>query len=182
MVALTASTPLRVLGVDPGLMGGWAVVDAKGNLFSAGSFPTHIVKKNGKKSLQIDGPNLAAILDLTSSTHAFVENVSSRPRQQGQFQFGVNTGIIHGILHALNVSLHKVSPASWKAVYGIKRADDQSKAETKTHARKIAASLYPQHAKLFSRVKDDGVAEATLIALYGLNMITTPTAGGRDGN
>ena len=162
----------RVLGIDPGLGGGFAVVDGSGKLISAGNFPTHTVKKSGKASTQLDGRALADAIKATGATHAFVEVVSSRPRQAGQFQFGVNCGLVHGILHAHQINFEMVAPASWKGVYGIKRGEDETKADKKSEARAMAANLYPSQAKLFSRVKDDGVAEATLIALYGLYQVS----------
>ena len=163
-----APTGTRVLGIDPGLSGGWALVDDVGALIGAGHFPTHQVRKNGKASTQLDGFALAAELFAADATHAFVEAVSSRPRQAGQFQFGLNCGLIHGILHALAVPFELVAPASWKSIYGIRRTDDDTKRDMKSEARQRAADIFPHHAKRFARVKDDGVAEAALIAFYGL--------------
>lgn len=160
--------PARILGVDPGLSGGWAVVDSSGVLLDCGNTPTHVVRKSGKTRTQIDGRALARQLGDYPLTHAFVEAVSSRPRQQGQFQFGVNTGLVHGILHAFGVPFTLVAPASWKGSYGIRRAEDETKADKKGEARALASKIFPAHANSFARVKDDGVAEAALIALYGL--------------
>lgn len=161
----------RVLGIDPGASGGWAVVNFDGTLLGVGVFPTHTVKRSTKNVTMIDGVGLAALFDAANPTHAFVENVHSRPRQAGQFNFGLNTGIVHGLIYAAGVDMHLVSPASWKAIYGIKRTEDETKADKKSQARQIAATIYPQHAHLFKRVKDDGVAEAVLIALYGLECL-----------
>lgn len=154
----------HILGIDPGLSGGWALINDKATLISCGNFPTHIVNKKER----LDGVALGLILDMPFKTIAYVEAVSSRPRQAGQFQFGINTGMIHGILYAHNIPFKLVSPASWKAVIGIKRAEDETKRDKKNEARQRAASLYPNHADKFKRAKDDGVAEALLIALYGL--------------
>jgi crossover junction endodeoxyribonuclease RuvC len=154
----------HILGIDPGLSGGWAVINENATLIECGNFPTHEVK--GKT--QLDGTRLAATLGNYPITKGYVEAVSSRPRQQGQFQFGVNTGIVHGILHAHNTPFKLVASASWKAQFGIKRIEHETKSDKKNEARAIAAGLYPAHADKFSRVKDDGVAEAVLIALYGL--------------
>jgi crossover junction endodeoxyribonuclease RuvC len=160
-----------VLGIDPGMSGGWALVDASGNLLDAGPFPIHTVKKSSKTVKQLDGRALAQVLAQTNATQAYVEQVSSRPRQAGQFQFGINTGMIHGILHALQMPFDLVSPLLWKPAYGIKRDHDETKASTKTRAREIAAKVFPAHSGLFARVKDDGVAEAALIALYGVHLL-----------
>ena len=162
----------RILGIDPGLSGGWAVIDASGGLIDAGNFPTHTIKKSGKASTQLDGKALADLIRSTQATHAFVEVVSSRPRQAGQFQFGANCGLVHGILYASSIPFELVAPASWKGAFGIKRNEDETKRDKKTEARQMAATLYPKHADKFSRVKDDGVAEASLIALYGLYQLS----------
>ena len=128
----------RVLGIDPGLSGGFAVVDGSGKLISAGNFPTHTVQKSGTASTQLDGRALADAIKATKATHAFVEVVSSRPRQAGQVQFGINCGLVHGILHASGIPFELVAPASWKSVYGIKRGEDETKADTKNQARQLA--------------------------------------------
>lgn len=158
----------RILGIDPGLSGGFAVLTETGVFVTGGNFPTHITRKNGKPSTQLDGRALADVLKTTNATHAFVEVVSSRPRQAGQFQFGLNCGLIHGILHAHKIPFALVAPATWKSSFSIKREHEESKSKVKSETRALAAKLFPAHAHLFSRVKDDGVAEAALIALHGL--------------
>lgn len=163
---------MRIIGIDPGLAGGFSVLDEAGLLLAAGNFPTNATKKNGKTPTRIDGYGLAGIIDKINPTHAFIENVSSRPRQQGQFQFGVNTGVLHGIMYAFGVEITLVPPAVWKGVYQLKRGEGEDKSQVKTRAREIASKLYPDQADFFARVKDDGVAEATLIALYGLGVVS----------
>ena len=49
------TTPIRILGIDPGLNGGYAVITSTGQLIQASHFPTHQIKKNGKNSTQLDG-------------------------------------------------------------------------------------------------------------------------------
>jgi crossover junction endodeoxyribonuclease RuvC len=159
----------HILGIDPGLSGGYALLDDTANLLACGTFPTHTVNKKQR----LDGATMGAMFKPLTQTVAYIEAVASRPRQQGQFQFGVNTGIVHGILYAHDIQFTLVSPASWKAQYGIKRGEDETKRDKKNEARQIAQSLYPAHADKFSRVKDDGVAEAVLIALYGLYLHST---------
>lgn len=160
----------HILGIDPGLSGGWALINDKATLLGCGGFPTHTVNKKER----LDGTALAQHLNFhqrylgLGTLHAYVEAVSSRPRQAGQFQFGVNCGMVHGILHAHRISFTLVSSASWKGSFGIKRGEDETKRDKKNEARQMATNLYPAHADKFSRVKDDGVAEAVLIALYGL--------------
>lgn len=161
----------RVLGFDPGISGGWALVGGKGQLLVAGVYPTRLIKRSGKTVKAIDGLALASLIENAEATHAFVENVHSRPRQQGQFTFGLNAGIIHGMVYANGLDVNLVAPTTWKSVFGIKREENETKAQKKTEARKIVQEIYPDHSDLFKRVMDDGAAEATLIALYGLSLI-----------
>lgn len=165
---------LFVLGVDPGVSGGYAVLTSHLEILHAGSLPTITTKKNGKTSTTLDGVALAKAFTEFPITHAFVEHVSSRPRQQGQFGFGLSTGIIHGVLYATDIPFQTLAPAVWKAGYNIKRGQDETKRDKKNEAREIAARIFPGHAKSFARVKDDGVAEAVLIAAYGLKTLIQP--------
>jgi len=161
-----------VLGIDPGLTGALAVVEiATGRLVEVKRMPVTVIKKQN----HLNGADLAAWLGLQANLQlihfAYIEAVHSRPRQAGQFNFGLNTGIVHGILYANFIPITLVQPQTWKAAYGIKRVGDEVKADKKTEAREIAAALFPDMAHEFKRVKDDGVAEAALIARYGANLL-----------
>lgn len=163
---------VRILGVDPGIGGGWAVLNYLGGLEYAGTFPVIVTTTGRKTHRDIDGAQLQSELMLAEPTHAFIEQVHSRPRQAGQFQFGVNTGVVLGVVQGQHIPVRRVTPQSWKAAYNIKRQEEETKADKKTEARMVASKIYPHHADLFKRMKDDGVAEAVLIALYGLSVIT----------
>lgn len=156
----------HILGVDPGMTGALALVqvDEPTTLITY-AIPTRTIK--GKT--QMDGVTLAAWVDAHRNLigRAYVEQVTSRPRQAGQFQFGINTGVIHGIILANAIPMTLVPPQTWKAHYSLKRAAEQSYKQVKTESRTLASKIWPDHAKAFARVKDDGVAEASLIALYG---------------
>jgi len=52
-----------------------------------------------------------------------------------------------------------VTPSKWKAHFGLTR--------DKGVSRGMAMQRFPEYAEKFKRVKDDGRAEAALIALYG---------------
>lgn len=168
----------RVLGIDPGLGGGFALLDGEGRLIDARPFPKRHRQKGGKTAvkattLEIDGPALAHAFESMGPTHAFIEAVHGRPRQAGVFNFGFNTGIVHGCLYPLGCPIERVAPQVWKSLFGIRREGEEKKQDKKNEARRLAQTLYPYHADLFARVKDDGVAEATLIAIYGLGTLTS---------
>jgi crossover junction endodeoxyribonuclease RuvC len=52
-----------------------------------------------------------------------------------------------------------VSPQKWKRHFGLTSDKDES--------RRAASRLLPKSAHLWARVKDDGRAEAALLAIYG---------------
>jgi crossover junction endodeoxyribonuclease RuvC len=64
-------------------------------------------------------------------------------------------------LAALGVPVTLVTPNEWKRSFRL--------GPDKNEARLIAARLVPLSAARFSRVADDGRAEAALLALFGAN-------------
>lgn len=161
-----------IMGIDPGTSGGYAIIDMDGRMVAAGAMPT--VKHT--KGLRLDGPTFNDVVRQHQPTIAYVEQVHSRPRQQGQFVFGMTTGMIHGVLHANSVQVVEVPPQTWKGAYNIKRTGDMHKSDTKDIARETAARMFPEVMHLFARKKDDGIAEAALIAGYALFQAATERA------
>jgi crossover junction endodeoxyribonuclease RuvC len=107
---------------------------------------------------------LAAELRLYNvhATCAYVEQVGAMPGQgvSSMFAFGEAFGLAKGVLAGLGIPLQVVTPARWKRDMRLNTGKDS--------ARAMAAARWPQHAGEFRRVKDDGRAEAALIALWGL--------------
>ena len=75
------------------------------------------------------------------------------------FRFGEGYGMLQACIAANKHPTHFVTPAKWKGHFGLNR--------DKGVSRSKAMERFPEYAQLFSRVKDDGRAEAALIALYG---------------
>ena len=145
-----------IIGVDPGATGAVAWLTDHGHLIEARDLP--LVKGEGLM------PSVFADWlreDGRRPLHAFVERVASRPGAgvAGMFNFGRDYGQLLGVLAALGVPVTLVTPTKWKGTLRIP-AD-------KSAARFRAAQLWPGLAGTFSRVKDDGRAEAALIGLYG---------------
>lgn len=92
--------------------------------------------------------------------HATVERVSARPGQgvSSTFGFGFSAGVVHGVLGALLIPVDIVTPAMWKRHFRLGADKDESRAR--------AIERWPQHAGQFARKRDDGRAEAALIALW----------------
>ena len=91
----------------------------------------------------------------------WLERVGARPGQgvSSMFRFGQQLGALEMAAAAHGHELRYVTPSVWKKYHGLS-AD-------KGVARGEAMNRFPLLAELFRRVKDDGRAEACLIALYG---------------
>ena len=111
-------------------------------------------------------PSSAEIVFKARAAQAFVELVGPRPGEgavQG-FAFGRTRGVIEGVLAAAGVPVRFLTPPTWKRAVGVPPGKDG----TKDAARSEAIRRFPDKAALFARVKDDGRAEAALIAVAGL--------------
>jgi crossover junction endodeoxyribonuclease RuvC len=160
-------SPSHVLGIDPGLSGALCLLSIQAKAIE-GIFDMPVTGG------QVDPAKLAAIVDqLNFQTnrhiHAAVELVSSMPRQAGAFNFGRSAGVVHGVLGALGVPYTLVSPNVWKGATGLHRMSGESQADVKSRARFLAQKLWPEQAAQFKRIKDDGRAEAALLARYFAN-------------
>jgi hypothetical protein len=104
----------------------------------------------------------------------FIEKVGGIGKQSASksFQFGLNTGILHGMVYSNLIPLEFVTPQKWKAHFSLKRPIDAKNSAFKTMSRGKASSLLPQFAHLWALAKHDGRAEATLIAIYGAQQHT----------
>jgi crossover junction endodeoxyribonuclease RuvC len=109
---------------------------------------------------------LAEIIAKSHASKAYVEIVGARPGEGavGAFAFGRSRGVVEGVLAALGVPVVFIAPASWKRAVGLPPGRDGAK----DAARSAAIARWPAKAALFARVKDDGRAEAALIAVAGL--------------
>lgn len=159
--------PEYVLGIDPGLSGALA-------LLSVSDRKIHAIWDMPVKNGQVDPAGVAVVVDLAKwmsndSLVAAVELVSSMPRQTGAFNFGRSAGVVHGVLGAISVPMELVSPAVWKGATGLRKIMGETQDQVKTRARELATKLWPEMAAQFKRVKDDGRAEACLIASYAAN-------------
>lgn len=150
-----------VIGIDPGFSGAIAIYQPSTRWLQVTDMPT---APNAKGKTEL---NCAALLEaLTVSVNgapqeAWVEKVGVMPGQgiSSGFRFGQQVGAIEMAVTANKHQLRYVTPAVWKAYFGLSK--------DKGVARGYAIKRFPNYADLFSRVKDDGRAEAALIALFG---------------
>lgn len=163
---LIPENPRYVLGIDPGLQGGLALFDIFHPEQSV-VWDMPLERRGGINPHELHRNILSAIsCGMVGGIVAAVENVHSMPRQAGAFNFGLSTGIIHGILAANEIPMVLVAPSVWKVKMGLQRGADESQSGTKDRSRALASQLVPALASEFKLKKSDGKAEALLIAIY----------------
>ncbi len=152
-----------VIGIDPGLNGAMALLTSDGVLLDLADMPVLADGTGGKRA--INAALLAVQVRTWAPGLAYCEFVGARPGEGavGAFSFGRSRGVIEGALGALAVPVQMIAPASWKRRVGIPPGPDRKDA-----ARSEAIRRWPGKADRFARVKDDGRAEACLIAMAGL--------------
>ena len=157
-----ASTPSfsRVIGIDPGASGAIALV-VQGVLISVHDMPTVTVERNKSQKRQVCPAGLSLLMQQLDPHKAICEKVSAMPGQgvSSMFSFGRSVGIIEGVLAAKQIPVTFTTPQSWQKQSGASKGKDGS--------RQRVMELFPSQAHLFARVKDDGRADAVLIALAG---------------
>lgn len=151
-----------VVGIDPGFSGAIAVVDA-GRLVEVHDMPT-LASPKGRTEL--DHLSLLGILRMVEERSrggavVWLEQVAAMPGQgvSSVFRFGQTYGAIECAVMSVHLPLRHVTAPVWKRALGL-TAD-------KGVCRRAAILRYPDAAQAFARVKDDGRAEAALIAAYG---------------
>jgi crossover junction endodeoxyribonuclease RuvC len=152
---------MRHIGIDPGLSGAIAVLTD--DSLQIHDMPVMTVDRNGKAKRQVSANELAELLNLYAGKdcHVYCERVSAMAGQgvTSVFSFGRSFGMIEGILAALKMPVTFVAPAAWTRAIGRSPGKDASRAR--------AMELFPNYEYFFKRVKDDGRADAALIAHWG---------------
>ena len=144
-----SETGMIVIGIDPGLHGAVATFDGD-RLLTVVDMPV--------LAGEVDTRELASIIRSEHDTTAVLEWPGIMPRNGAKSarSIGFQLGQIITVLAYENVPCHQYAPGVWKR--GLNLNGD------KAASRKMAMRLWPCHAGQFQRVKDDGRAEAALIA------------------
>lgn len=150
-----------VAGVDPGLSGAVALLDGP-NLLAVFDLPT-IDKphKNGTRAELSPALLQDELIGDVKVGVAFIEQVTASPQMGtvSAFRFGECFGQICAVFQCLGIRTELVRPQTWKKAMGL-GAD-------KALSRATAIKLWPMQSEYFARVKDDGRAEAALLAEFG---------------
>lgn len=152
---------MRVLGIDVGLNGAIALI-ADGKLLEVHDMPTVTLERNNKTKRMVNAQALSLIIRGAKANAAYLERLNAMPGQgvTSMFSMGQSLGVVLGILAACEVPTTTIPPRTWQKALDVPQGKDGS--------RYRAAQLFPEHADMFSRVKDDGRSDAVLIAAYGV--------------
>lgn len=149
-------------GIDPGLSGAVATL-VDGEPGPILDMPT---RKIGDWN-EVAAEPLAQFIRIQREMHAgawfsaCIEKVGARPGDGGTsaFRFGDSYGVVRGVLESLGIEYTRAIPAVWKRRYGLIGQD-------KDEGRLLAIRRFPTMAEPLKRKKDNGRADALLIALW----------------
>jgi len=154
---------VKVLGIDPGVRGGLAIVEindgAAPQLVDAIDIPVAGV---GAKE-RVDVLAIRTWIIAHRPQHALIERAQAMPKQGASsgFKYGRAVGAIEAVLACCEIPMTVVEPSAWKKAHHLRGGDKES-------GRQRALQLFPAaHAPLLARKRDHGRAEAALVALYG---------------
>lgn len=146
---------MLVYGVDPGVSGAIARLDLLEGLLEVHDMP--IMEVNKKKQV-----NAQLVTNIFAEQHApvYIEKVGAMPGQgvASMFNFGKSYGIIIGCAAGLRMETTLVTPQMWQKTLNCQKGKDGN--------RQRACELFPNFSKEFQRKKDDGRADAALLAMY----------------
>jgi crossover junction endodeoxyribonuclease RuvC len=142
-----------IMGLDPGVSGAVAFYypDHRADI---SAYDVPVVGK------EIDACALYDLIQQYKPDLAIVELVHAMPKQgvSSSFNFGCSYGVAKGVIGSSKIPVCYVSPTKWKKYFGLSADKEQ--------ARALAISKWP-FSDHFRRKKDNGRAEAALLALYG---------------
>lgn len=157
----------RSIGIDPGLRGGIAVIDAETKSVKAWPMPID-PDTEGIDILELHR-RLVGIPH--ESTIVTVEKAQAAPKQGvvSMFNYGVGFGIVRAIATLTHECVYMVRPTIWKKALGL------SGQPGKESAILLVEQLYPEVNLVLPRCRKphDGMADAICIAHYGLQNIAT---------
>jgi len=150
-----------IAGIDPGKTGALAITYPDG---AVQVFDVPTIKLRGKEvpAWHEWQKSWSMAFTFAAPDLVVIEDVSARPGQgvTSMFTFGRTLGFAHALAVGCGASVQTVTPSVWKGKLGLLNSN-------KGASREKATGLYPKAAPKLGRVKDDGRAEAILLAHYG---------------
>ncbi len=152
---------ITYVGIDPGLSGAIAFVDE--DRVRTIDTPTKKVFVSGKNRTVHIVEEMWKIVseNCTKRNSVVLEEVTPDPRfGSTNFSYGSGVGFWVMAFAGNYIRIHRVRPQVWKKEVGIPARSG------KRASRLLAQKLFPKDKDLFNRVKDDGRADAALMAYW----------------
>ena len=153
---------MRIIGIDPGLSGGIAILEDN---YIKILFDMPVMPDGQKNKRQLNSALLVKLIkdniEILENTIMVVEQVNAMPGQgvTSMFNFGQTFGAIKGICAALGLPIFFVRPAKWKKHFELINS-------SKDASRTKAIEMYPSISEQLSKKKDVNKSDAILIARY----------------
>lgn len=152
---------MKLLAIDPGLSGAWALVQ-NGAVIRCGDMP---VSGAGTRR-RVSGGVFASIVRDCAPDLAVIEWVTAMPRGEtkmgaaSMFRFGAAWGAAIAVIETCGVPFELVVPQVWKRHFNLIGREKEA-------GRQKALDLCPGITAKLERKMDVGRADAALIGLYG---------------
>jgi Holliday junction resolvasome RuvABC endonuclease subunit len=149
-----------ILAIDPGVTGALA--------FYLTDLPDRIsVLDMPLVDGEINAAELRSMIEIYKPVHAIIEQVGPMPRdgvrQAWRFAAAYTTARV--VVALLDIPMTLVLPGRWKKAMNVKGG-----AAGKEQCRALVIQKFPACAASFARKKDQGRAEAALLALYAAHL------------
>jgi hypothetical protein len=117
----------------------------------------------------VNASDLYHVIRASAPSVAIIEHVHPHPKEgvSSVWRFSAAFTTARVVVQLLGIPCVLVSPAKWKRYMNLKGGP-----EGKEQARRRAIENFPNQAHLFSRKKDHGRAEASLLAVYAASLPT----------
>ena len=153
---------MKIIGIDPGLSGGIAVLE---NNKVLDIFDMPVMSEGKKNKRQLNSAQLVKLIKDNISKNeevsVVVEQVNAMPGQgvTSMFNFGQTFGAIKGVCAALGLPIFFVRPSKWKKHFELINSSKDS-------SRTKAIEMYPSLSNDLAKKKDVNKSDAILIGRF----------------
>jgi crossover junction endodeoxyribonuclease RuvC len=152
---------MKILAIDPGASGGWALLDNEGAVTVEPMWQTEGDIVDGLRGIKAMCPDAIAIVEEVGGF------IGAPMPGSAMFKFGRGFGFLLGVLQTLGYRVELVRPQKWQKALSLGTRDKkQSKTEWKNKLKAEAQRRYPNHSVTLK------TADALLLLEYGRKIAT----------
>ena len=146
-----SASGMRVLGVDPGVNGGLAVVEITDGAASVLIECIDIPAIGSGAKERVDVAAIRNFIDRHAPIRALIERAQAMPKQGSSsgFKYGRAVGAIEATIALCSIPVEIVEPTAWKRFWKLPGKDKKS-------GRQKALQLFPTAHAALARKKDHG--------------------------